>query len=49
MDYYVKDTHLPCKQRVNCVLGQFDKFYEIYDIDENSPFFVPKEKRLSAY
>jgi predicted metalloendopeptidase len=45
----VEDTHLPGKQRINYVLGQFDKFYEIYDIDESSPFFVPKEERLPVF
>ena len=40
------DTHLPGKQRINYILGQFDKFYETYEIDENSPYFVPVEKRL---
>lgn len=45
----VQDDHLPYKQRINYVLGQFDKFYEVYDIDENSPFFVPQEKRLNVF
>ena len=49
MDYIIGDTHLPGKERVNYILGQFDKFYEIYDIDENSPYFVPKEDRLPAF
>lgn len=44
----VKDEHLPGKQRINCILGQFDKFYEIYDIDESSPFYVPEENRISS-
>ncbi|MCR5557350.1 MAG: hypothetical protein K6F75_07335 [Butyrivibrio sp.] len=44
----LKDTHLPDKERVNYVLGQFDKFYEIYDIDESSPYFVPESERLQA-
>lgn len=48
-DYIMSDEHLPGKQRVNYVLGQFDKFYEIYEIDETSPFYVPEEKRLSAF
>lgn len=45
----VKDTHLPAKQRINYILAQFDKFYEIYDIDESSPYFVPKENRLPIF
>ena len=45
----LKDTHLPPKERVNYVLAQFDKFYEIYDIDESSPYYVPKEERLPVF
>ncbi|WP_026527481.1 M13-type metalloendopeptidase [Butyrivibrio sp. VCD2006] len=45
----VKDTHLPGKERVNYILGQFDKFYETYDIDPESPYYVPENKRLSAF
>jgi predicted metalloendopeptidase len=43
----VADTHLPSKERINYVFGQFDEFYETYDIDESSPYYVPKEERLS--
>ena len=42
------DTHLPYKERINYTLGQFDMFYETYDVDPESPYYVPKEKRLSA-
>ena len=44
----LNDTHLPAKERINYVLGQFDKFYEIYDIDETSPYYVPESERLQA-
>ncbi len=46
IDSFFTDNHLLGKERVNFVLGQFDKFYEVYDIDESSPYYVPKEKRL---
>lgn len=49
IDRILNDPHLPGKQRINYVLGQFDIFYEIYDIDENSPYYVPEEKRLKTY
>ncbi len=45
----VKDEHLPSKQRINYCLGQFDKFYEVYDIDEASPYYVPIEKRIHVF
>jgi predicted metalloendopeptidase len=43
------DTHLPGKERINLVLGQFDQFYETYDIDENSPYYVKEADRLSVF
>lgn len=30
-------------------LGQFDEFYESYDIDENGSCFVKKEDRVKIY
>ncbi|MBQ3905301.1 MAG: hypothetical protein II743_00890 [Lachnospiraceae bacterium] len=42
------DTHLPCKFRINYILGQFDEFYDTYDVDEKSPYFVPEEQRLKG-
>ena len=42
------DTHLPAKERINYVLGQFDKFYETYDIDESSPYYIPESERKQA-
>ena len=45
----IKDIHLPGKERINYILGQFDKFYETYDVDPESPYYVPEDKRLSAF
>ena len=41
--------YLGGKLRINYVYGQFDKFYETYDIDESSPFFVPEDKRIKLF
>ena len=49
MESAIKDTHLPGKLRVNYILGQFDRFYETYDVDPESPYYVPEDKRLSAF
>ena len=49
IDYVMSGGYLPGKERINFILGQFDEFYDVYDIDENSPYFVPKEKRLSVF
>ena len=49
MKYRVEHTHLPDKERVNYVLGQFDRFYKTYDVDEESPYYVPAEKRLIGF
>jgi predicted metalloendopeptidase len=43
------DNHLPAKFRINYILGQFDKFYEVYKIDEKSPFYVPNLERLKIF
>ena len=49
VDSVFADPHLPGKLRVNCIPAQFDIFYEIYDIDESSTFYVPADKRLKTY
>ena len=49
MKMQVADTHLPAKLRINYTLGQFDRFYETYDVDPESPYYVPEDKRLSAF
>lgn len=43
------DVHSPNKVRVNAVLPQFDKFYEIYDIKENDKMYVKPEERLKIW
>ena len=45
----VKDSHLPYMIRVNCIPAQFDEFYETYDVDPDSPYYVPEEKRLDIF
>ncbi len=45
----LNDPHLPGKLRINYVLGQFDEFYETYEIDTNSPYYVPDEKRIKLF
>ncbi|SFD05522.1 M13-type metalloendopeptidase [Butyrivibrio sp. YAB3001] len=44
-----EERHLPRKERINYVLGQFEKFYETYDVDSKSPYFVPEDKRLPVF
>ncbi|MBO4609862.1 MAG: hypothetical protein J5696_08340 [Lachnospiraceae bacterium] len=43
------DNHLPAKFRINYILGQFPKFYEVYKIDTESPFYVPNLERLTIF
>lgn len=45
----MKDTHLPFTIRTNCIPAQFDEFYETYDVDPDSPYYVPEEKRLDIF
>ena len=49
IDGILNDTHLPGNLRVNCILYQFDEFYEVYDIDENSPYYVKPEDRIKVF
>ncbi len=46
---YLNEAHLTSKPRINCILAQFDEFYETYDIDESSPYFVPEDQRLRIF
>ena len=48
-DYYLNEEHLTAKPRINCILGQFDEFYETYNIDESGPYFVPENERLRIF
>ena len=45
----VEDVHLPAKERINLILGQFDEFYETYNIDEESPYYVKPDDRLRLF
>ena len=49
IDRALEDEHLTGKLRINYILAQFDIFYEIYDIDESSTYYVPADKRLKTY
>ena len=49
IDEALLDAHLPGNIRANCILSQFDEFYETYDIDENSPYYVDENDRLKAF
>ena len=44
-----QDTHMPNHERVNSVLAQLDKFYEIYDVDSNSDFYLDKADRITIF
>ena len=48
-DIVNEDTHLTGKNRINLILGQFDEFYATYDIDENSPYYIEEDSRLSVF
>ena len=48
-DRMLRDPHLSAKERINYILGQFDEFYETYEIDESSPYYVPENERLNIF
>lgn len=49
MEEAVKDWHLPGKERINYVLAQFEEFYDTYDVDPESPYYVAPENRLKGF
>lgn len=42
-------SHPPYRERINVTLSLFDKFYDTYNVDESSPYYIQKENRLSVY
>lgn len=42
-------SHLFGRARVNAALYQFDKLYEVYDIDETDAFYIKPENRVIGY
>ncbi len=44
-----KDTHALAKWRVNAQLPHIDAWYEAFGIGEDSPMFVPKQKRVTIW
>ncbi len=43
------DPHSPIKARVNGQLPQLQFWYDAFDIKEDSPMFIPKEKRVNIW
>lgn len=43
------DSHSPSDVRVNTVLQQFEKFYEIYNVTENDDMYIEVKDRLSIW
>lgn len=43
------DVHAPHKVRVNAVLQQFERFYEIYNVTDKDKMYVKPEERLSIW
>ncbi|WP_252249879.1 M13 family metallopeptidase [Clostridium sp. ZBS13] len=43
------DSHSPSDVRVNTVLQQFEKFYEIYNVTENDDMYIKVKDRLSIW
>jgi len=44
-----QDSHSPNKVRANIVLGQFQEFYDTYDIKEEDGMYIKPEDRLKVY
>ncbi len=44
-----EDTHSPAKVRVDRVLQSCDKFYEVYEIDEDDGMYIAPEDRVTIW
>ena len=44
-----KDVHAPDKVRVNAVVACFDEYYEVYDVKEGDPMYIPPEERVRRW
>ena len=45
----LNDTHSPDKIRVNAVLSNLDKFYEIYDIQSGDGMYINPNERIHIW
>ena len=43
------DVHSPDKNRVNVVLSNMDKFYEVYNIKESDGMYIAPDKRVKVW
>jgi predicted metalloendopeptidase len=43
------DQHAPPEFRVNLIVSQFPEFYEAFTISEDSPMWIPPEKRIKLW
>jgi putative endopeptidase len=41
--------HAPARLRVNCVVGQFDEFYEAFDIQSGDPGWIEPASRIRIF
>jgi putative endopeptidase len=43
------DQHAPPEFRVNLIVSQFPEFYEVFKVSEDSPMWIPPEKRIKLW
>lgn len=43
------DPHSPAEFRCNGIVRNIDAFYEAFDVDETSPWYLPPEQRVSIW
>lgn len=44
-----QDNHATPRERINGTLAQFDKFYEVYSVSEDSYYYVKPEDRIRLF
>lgn len=46
---FSQDGHVPNHERINSVLALCDKFYEVYEVNEKSPYYVKPADRFCIF
>jgi endothelin-converting enzyme/putative endopeptidase len=48
-DMALHESHPPAEFRINGVLRNLDEWYDAFDVNENSPYYLPKEERIRLW
>lgn len=49
IEFDMLTSHPLGAQRINGIISALDCFYELYDVKESDPMYIPPESRLSLW